>query len=103
MIFRCVWSCIAVSICGATQSAVAAQLTAEQIQQAVASELPKRFAAADVDHDGRLTGKEAQDAMPRVYRHFDEIDVDRHGYVTEQDIVRAVNQQLSREPGRQGQ
>jgi Ca2+-binding EF-hand superfamily protein len=73
---------------------LATQPSVDQIQQAMATELPKRFARADVNHDQRLTRAEAKDVMPRVYSHFDEIDTAQHGYVTEQDIVRAVNEKL---------
>lgn len=44
--------------------------------------LETRFAAADVNHDGKLTREEAQAGMPRVAAHFDEIDTTHQGYVT---------------------
>ena len=46
------------------------------------NEIDKRFAAADVNHDGKLTLKEAEVGMPRVAEHFDQIDTDHKGYVT---------------------
>jgi Ca2+-binding EF-hand superfamily protein len=100
MIFRHALPLIALLACA--QSGLAAQPSADQIQQAMASELPKRFARADVNHDQRLTREEAKGVMPRVYSHFDEIDTEKHGYVTEQDIVRAVNEQLLPRLERQG-
>jgi Ca2+-binding EF-hand superfamily protein len=46
-------------------------------------ELEKRFAAADKDHDGKLTLEEARAAgMSSVVRDFDRIDKDRKGFVT---------------------
>jgi hypothetical protein len=48
--------------------------------------LEARFAKADVDHDGRLTLAEAQAGMPRLARHFDEIDTAHAGYVTLPEI-----------------
>ena len=55
-------------------------------QRAIA-ELKKRFAAADTNGDGKLTREEASGKMPRVFEHFDEIDKDKHGYVTIDDIL----------------
>jgi hypothetical protein len=47
------------------------------------AELEKRFAAADRDHDGRLTPDEARAAgMSSVVRDFKRIDKDGKGYVT---------------------
>jgi hypothetical protein len=48
----------------------------------MAGELAERFNAADTDHDGKLTQAEAQKGMPRVAKHFDEIDSGKQGYVT---------------------
>ena len=53
----------------------------------VAAELQKRFAAADLDHDGKLTRAEAQAGMPRLYRRFDEIDTAKAGFITLADIA----------------
>lgn len=44
--------------------------------------MAKRFAAADADHDGKLTLGEAQASMPRLAEHFDAVDTDKKGYVT---------------------
>jgi Ca2+-binding EF-hand superfamily protein len=47
----------------------------------------KRFNAADTNGDGKLTREEAKAGMPAVYKHFDEIDRDKKGYVTIADIA----------------
>jgi hypothetical protein len=49
-------------------------------------QLASRFAAADTDHDGKLTRSEAQAGMPRVASHFDQIDSSHLGYVTLEQI-----------------
>ena len=46
----------------------------------------KRFVAADTNHDGKLTREEAEAGMPQVYKHFNEIDARKRGYVTERQI-----------------
>jgi len=47
------------------------------------ADLEKRFAAADRDHDGKLTPEEARAAdMGSVVRDFRRIDKDGKGYVT---------------------
>lgn len=59
-----------------------------EYQSALARSMPKhmqieaRFAAADANHDGRLTRVEALVGMPFVAQHFDVIDLQRAGYVT---------------------
>ena len=45
-----------------------------------------RFAAADVNHDGKLTREEAAGKMPGVARNFDRIDKTKKGYVTLEDV-----------------
>jgi hypothetical protein len=47
-----------------------------------AKEIAERFAAADKNHDGKLTLAEAQAGMPRVAEAFEKIDVDNKGYLT---------------------
>jgi Ca2+-binding EF-hand superfamily protein len=47
------------------------------------AELEQRFAAADKDHDGKLTLEEARAAgMTSVVRDFALIDKDKQGFVT---------------------
>jgi hypothetical protein len=58
------------------------------MQQKVAA----RFAAADANHDGKLTLAEAQAGMPRIAAHFDEIDTAHAGYITEQQVEAFVAQ-----------
>ncbi|WP_144113451.1 EF-hand domain-containing protein [Paraburkholderia sp. BCC1886] len=55
-------------------------------QSTMQQKLEARFAAADADHDGKLTPAEAQTGMPRLYAHFDEIDTAHKGYVTLAEI-----------------
>lgn len=51
-------------------------------QDAMSRQIAVRFAAADEDHDGKLTKAEAHAGMPRIAQVFDQIDVDHHGYIT---------------------
>jgi hypothetical protein len=46
----------------------------------------QHFIDANAAHDGHLTREEAKTGYVTVARHFDEIDVDHKGYVTEDDI-----------------
>ena len=46
----------------------------------------ERFAQANAAHDGHLTLAEAKSGYHSVARHFQDIDVDGKGYVTENDI-----------------
>ncbi|CAB3763651.1 EF-hand domain-containing protein [Paraburkholderia solisilvae] len=53
-------------------------------------QLQERFAAANTTHDGKLTKEQAAAGMPRVAQHFDEIDVQKVGYVTLPQIEQFV-------------
>ena len=46
----------------------------------------KRFHQANTTHDGHLTLEQAKGGYRSVAAHFDEIDADKKGYVTEDDI-----------------
>lgn len=59
-----------------------APMTAKEAKQKFA----EKFAAADNNHDGKLTREEAQSGMPDVYAHFGEIDRKKKGYVTRKEI-----------------
>ena len=48
--------------------------------------MEEHFAQANLAHDGHLTADEAKTGYPTVARHFQEIDVDAKGYVTENDV-----------------
>lgn len=61
-------------------------------QSTIPPKLEARFAAADVDHDGKLTKAEAQAGMPLLAEHFDEIDSTHQGYVTLAQIEQYVAQ-----------
>ena len=51
--------------------------------------LEQRFKAANKSGDGKLTKAEAEAGLPRVAKHFDEIDKDHKGYVTLDQIKAA--------------
>ena len=61
--------------------------------------LQKRFAAADANHDGRLTRQEAEGHMPWVASHFEAIDTAHAGSVSLQDIEAYAAQQKARRRG----
>jgi hypothetical protein len=46
----------------------------------------QHFTQANVAHDGHLTLDEAKGGYAVVAKHFDDIDADHKGYVTENDI-----------------
>lgn len=51
-----------------------------------AKEIAERFAAADKNHDGKLTLEEAKEGMPRIAAAFEKIDTEDRGYLTLQQI-----------------
>lgn len=64
------------------QAPASAPMTAKEAKQQFA----EKFAAADGNHDGRLTREEAQAGLHDVYAHFGEIDRKKKGYVTKKEI-----------------
>ena len=73
-------------IAAAVATAALGQTPPDDRKQRAAADLQKRFAAADANGDGKLTREEANGKMPRVYEHFDEIDKNKRGCVTIDDI-----------------
>lgn len=55
-----------------------------------AKEIAERFAAADKNHDGKLTLAEAKAGMPRIAEAFDKIDTEGRGYLTLEQIQEAA-------------
>jgi hypothetical protein len=47
----------------------------------------QRFTQANLAHDGHLTMQEASGGDPSLARHFTEIDADKKGFVTEEDVT----------------
>jgi hypothetical protein len=65
-----------------------ATLAVDETQVArMKSQIEKRFADADANHDGKLTREEASAKMPRVAQAFDEIDAGKLGYVTKEQVI----------------
>ena len=52
--------------------------------------MEQRFEQANSTHDGHLTLEQAKSGYKTIARHFDAIDQDKKGYITEDDI-RAYN------------
>jgi hypothetical protein len=46
----------------------------------------QRFTNANTTHDGHLTLDQAKSGYPSIAGHFDAIDKDKRGYITEADI-----------------
>lgn len=63
----------------------------------------QRFAAANTTHDGHLTLPQAEAGYITVARHFHEIDVDKKGYVTVEDITNWHKKESAARHSHQGQ
>ena len=74
------------ALCIVTTGAIA-QTTAQptgaspRMERAM-QQLQMRFSTANTTHDGKLTKAQAAAGMPKVAQHFDEIDMQKAGYVT---------------------
>ena len=76
---------------GAVPGAIPSNVDPEQLNQF----LETRFAAADKNHDGKLTFQEARTGMPGVAKNFNLIDTDHKGYVTLDEIKAAAGKRLA--------
>jgi len=57
----------------------------------------ERFTAADADHDGMLTKAEAEKGMPFVAKHFDEIDTQKTGKISLDQVTKFMQDQRAKE------
>ncbi|MGF6789037.1 EF-hand domain-containing protein [Paraburkholderia sp. 35.1] len=62
--------------------AAAPQDIGQQRMERMEQQLQTRFSSANTTHDGKLTREQAAAGMPRLARHFDEIDTQKAGYIT---------------------
>lgn len=66
-------------------SAAFAQAPAEQPKGERAHKMHERMKAADKDGDGKISRAEAV-ALPRLAKHFDEIDINKDGFVSKEEL-----------------
>ena len=73
--------------------AIACPAQAQLFGGSIDSMIDKRFKEADKNKDGKLTLDEAKEGMPRVAKNFEQLDAERRGYVTVEQIKKAVASQ----------
>ena len=73
--------------------AIACPAQAQLFGGSIESMIDKRFKEADKNKDGKLTLDEAKEGMPRVAKNFEQLDAERRGYVTVEQIKKAVASQ----------
>ena len=59
----------------------------ERRHEAMREHAEERFKAADSDGDGRLSKAEAEKGMPMLARRFDELDGDKDGALTSEELT----------------
>jgi Ca2+-binding EF-hand superfamily protein len=64
-------------------------------RRAAMEKFNERFKEADANGDGKLTLDEAQAKMPMVAKNFNEIDADHKGYVTKQEVAKAMRKMMA--------
>ena len=70
---------------GIGTSAVLAQTPPEAPKGDRAHKVHERIKAADKDGDGKISRAEVV-ALPRIAKHFDEIDTNKDGFVTKEEL-----------------
>jgi Ca2+-binding EF-hand superfamily protein len=63
---------------------------AEQMRAKFQERMQERFRQADKNGDGALSKAEAENSMPRIARHFDAIDSNHDGKITQDEIRASV-------------
>lgn len=76
-----------------SQGGTAAPMAGQRAERAT-QQLQSRFASANTSRDGKLTREQAASGMPMVAKHFDEIDMQRAGYVTLPQIEAFMQQKM---------
>jgi Ca2+-binding EF-hand superfamily protein len=59
----------------------------EKRHAAMREHADERFKAADTDGDGRLSKAEAETGMPRLAARFDDLDADKDGALTPEELA----------------
>ena len=71
----------------------------EQHREKSKAEMKARWDKADANHDGALSREEAN-ASPRLAKHFDQIDADKNGQVSTQEITEYMKSHRQRQGGK---
>ena len=62
-----------------------------------AQKMHERLKAADKDGDGKISRAEAV-ALPRIAKHFDEIDTNKDGFVTREELKAFHDKRAANKP-----
>lgn len=78
-------------------SAAIAQTPPEPPKGDRAAKMQERIKAADKDGDGRISRAEAV-ALPRIAKHFDEIDTNKDGFITKEEMKAFHDKRAANKP-----
>jgi hypothetical protein len=59
--------------------------------------LRRLFAAADANHDGKLTKDEARGWLPITYENFERLDVDKRGHITFEQFMAFTQKRVNKQ------
>ena len=78
-------------------SAAFAQTPPEQPKGDRGHKMHERLKAADKDGDGKISRAEAV-ALPRIAKHFDEIDTNKDGFITREEMKAFHDKRAANKP-----
>lgn len=78
-------------------SAAFAQTPPEPPRGDRAAKMQERLKAADKDGDGKISRAEAA-ALPRIAKHFDEIDTNKDGFITREEMKAFHDKRAANKP-----
>jgi len=65
------------------------QITVEELRAFHAKQRAEHFKKIDTDGDGRISRAEAQANAPRLAAHFDQLDANKDGFLTPDELAAA--------------
>ena len=82
---------------GIGASVAFAQTPVEPPKGERAHKMHERLKAADKDGDGKISRAEAA-ALPRLAKHFDEIDTNKDGFITKEEMQAHHEKRMAQKP-----
>jgi Ca2+-binding EF-hand superfamily protein len=72
------------------------QITADELRAFHEKRRAEQFKKVDTNGDGKISKAEAQANAPRLYEHFDQLDINKDGFLTPDELKAAHGERHSK-------